>query len=60
MCCAFLCVGKQRRARTQPNGWRSAVTCKRLRYAPCVALQTLCVALFAHRALVATAIRLLK
>ena len=41
----FLCVGKQHRARTQPNGWRSAVACKRLRYAPCVTLQTLCVAL---------------
>ena len=31
----------------EPNrtGWRSAVACNRLRYAPCVTLQTLCVAL---------------
>ena len=41
----FLCVGKQHRARTQPNGWRTENACVFLRYAPCVTLQTLCVAL---------------
>ena len=43
--CAVFVVWDNLWARTQPNGWRSAVACKRLRYAPCVTLQTLCVAL---------------
>ena len=43
--CAVFVVWDNLWARTQPNGWRSAVACKRLRYAPCVTLQTLCVVL---------------
>ena len=43
--CAVFVVWDNLWARTQPNGWRSAVACKRLRYAPCLTLQTLCVAL---------------
>ena len=41
----FFCAEIKSRARTQPKGWRSENACVFLRYAPCLTLQTLCVAL---------------
>ena len=43
--CAVFVVWDNLWARTQPNGWRTENACVFLRYAPCLKLQTLSVAL---------------
>ena len=45
MMCCFCCMGQFTGENPKTCFRRSAVACKRLRYAPCVTLQTLCVAL---------------
>ena len=45
MMCCFCCMGQFMGENPKTCFRRSAVACKRLRYAPCVTLQTLCVAL---------------
>ncbi len=45
MMCCFCCMGQFMGKNPKTCFRRSAVACKRLRYAPCVTLQTLCVAL---------------